>query len=1514
VVISQGGSGGSGDAVAPPGELVSSLSTAFSDTWKAPKTGLVSRLFASPVNYKGSDGRWHAIDSALTPRALGGYENTANSFSLTLPESLSTGVSLSDEGRSVSFSLEGASSAFPSVSGNTATYAGVLPSTDLSYISETTGVQELATLASSAAPAELRYELSTSGGLSPERETDGSIALVDEQSHVWFTIPAPRAFPADSSSRVGRRLASSLEAVGSGWVLTVDTNESWLREDLASEAVVVDPSIESSASQACTLAAEAPTTSYCAASTLQLGYETGEGEHQALLKFPVTSLPLGALILNAKLGLFVQSDHTLMKPVGVYRVTKPWTTAATWDTYDGTHAWSTPGGDYANPEHNSDASVNSSVGGLGWTYWYPTRMVQEWVNTAIAPDHEGYANEGLIVKDQTDYQIPNLLTLASPSASSDKPYLEVSYEPRGFGSEPQYTQLSTPLTDKLTMSINPASGNLKLANEDMNIAGTDGMNFTAVKEFNNLDPEVHRYGRWSESLQIDGFAFSNGDVLIWDNGAAYPFAKQSTGSFATPPGLKAILCTAGHAPCPPSLPEKATWRLILDAPSGIYVDISASSDEPVDIGNKYGDTLTAGYTEGDSALTSWTDTGARKFKYAQKAYDAGAHAFYTELSDEAGKRHTSYTYGSESEAGGSQLRSYTDANNKTSEFEYEYYDLTKVTLPGGEVVKLKYNATSQVEEVIRTTNSGHTTGPTTKLIYFEAGKAPLPCTPEQKGTIIEDPDWTKTGEHEVLYCSNVLDEVEKTVDPNGTAESDRFEKGTEAIATYNPFADQISSSSASPGNSETGETFTGVYDEAGVNLLCQVATGVSGPETCERPNDEALVTSYAYLGGKTPYSATQKEDAGAHSISNCYSEEAQPEKHPEEPPCTVKAEPGAPAGSLAHETDQLPEQNTLSFTYETDGNVKTSTTADGETTEYKYDSQGQLEEIKPPAPLLATKITNDADGRPEVITNGAGHKTTVSYDKLDRETKIVYSGTGTEKIVKYTYEPNGYLTKREDPTGTTKYKLDKLDRLTKEELPSGTANEYAYDPASNLTAFTDSGGETEYHYNWLNELASMKEPAATKLTTFTYDGDHRLIKLTYPSGVSENYKLEASTGRPEKITAEGTSGLTVPTLSYSYKKGESDTALVQTLKETTPAGVATVTYSYDALNRLTEAVTLYSRYSYVLDGDGNRLQQTVNTSGDTGGETTYYGYNAADELECHQTVDEPCTGSKATEYSYDGGGELTSMPDFTFAYNAANELSAVTPTGASEEFLSYGGTGQDDLVSEGSTGLQSSLLGITKETLSAGTSYFARTPTGLLIDQRSPSSGGYNPLYDAQGDVIALVSSSGKVERTFHYGPYGENTTIVGTQAVAYPFGYKGGYRALRNSADEANNRPSGISHFGQRYYEPTIGRWTQQDPLKQPFNRTEANLYQGFGGDPINLSDPTGEPGEPAGAQCEYSSTYNHQHSSLCAEVEATSGEGLEAIDDVCEFADAVPIAGETCDAYSSVKYGVEIYEDVEE
>ncbi|MCA1835259.1 MAG: RHS repeat-associated core domain-containing protein, partial [Actinobacteria bacterium] len=45
----------------------------------------------------------------------------------------------------------------------------------------------------------------------------------------------------------------------------------------------------------------------------------------------------------------------------------------------------------------------------------------------------------------------------------------------------------------------------------------------------------------------------------------------------------------------------------------------------------------------------------------------------------------------------------------------------------------------------------------------------------------------------------------------------------------------------------------------------------------------------------------------------------------------------------------------------------------------------------------------------------------------------------------------------------------------------------------------------------------------------------------------------------------------------------------------------------------------------------------------------------------------------------------------------------------------------------------------------------------------------------------------------------------------------------------------TGLVQFGQRYYDPAVGRWTQQDPVGPRTN------YLYAGDDPVNLVDPSG-------------------------------------------------------------------------
>ncbi len=61
---------------------------------------------------------------------------------------------------------------------------------------------------------------------------------------------------------------------------------------------------------------------------------------------------------------------------------------------------------------------------------------------------------------------------------------------------------------------------------------------------------------------------------------------------------------------------------------------------------------------------------------------------------------------------------------------------------------------------------------------------------------------------------------------------------------------------------------------------------------------------------------------------------------------------------------------------------------------------------------------------------------------------------------------------------------------------------------------------------------------------------------------------------------------------------------------------------------------------------------------------------------------------------------------------------------------------------------------------------------------------------------------------------------------MANPWRYTGQYQ----------DTATGLYKMGARYYEPELGRWTQQDP-----SGLDANAYTYVGGNPVNFVDPSG-------------------------------------------------------------------------
>ena len=163
---------------------------------------------------------------------------------------------------------------------------------------------------------------------------------------------------------------------------------------------------------------------------------------------------------------------------------------------------------------------------------------------------------------------------------------------------------------------------------------------------------------------------------------------------------------------------------------------------------------------------------------------------------------------------------------------------------------------------------------------------------------------------------------------------------------------------------------------------------------------------------------------------------------------------------------------------------------------------------------------------------------------------------------------------------------------------------------------------------------------------------------------------------------------------------------------------------------------------------------------------------------------------------------------------------------------SYTGFGQgntEQLTRSNSTSYTTSTLGLAREDLGGRAQRnYTRTGTGDAVSTRFGAGSKYCYIQDTLGSVIGLFDKTGACIGGYSYSPYGEtrNTITAGSATDSNSLRYISGYY----------DQGSGLYKLGARYYDPTIGRFTQFDPSGQ-----EPNPYAYAGCNPINNSDATG-------------------------------------------------------------------------
>lgn len=626
---------------------------------------------------------------------------------------------------------------------------------------------------------------------------------------------------------------------------------------------------------------------------------------------------------------------------------------------------------------------------------------------------------------------------------------------------------------------------------------------------------------------------------------------------------------------------------------------------------------------------------------------------------------------------------------------------------------------------------------------------------------------------------------------------------------------------------------------------------------------DAATTTYVYdnVGNATSVRAPNQQPSGPSTVS-AYDERNRP----------------------MSVTDPL--GNVTSCSYDASAHKASSTRPNGQTITYdSYDAMNRLlqQTVKQtPDPDAVTKYTYYLSGLlhtmqdPRLVANNSSYNYSYSYDNMGRKTSVAYppavSGSGATES--FTYDTAGRLQTFINRAGKIQtFTYDALNRPTNVSWnDSGVTPTVilGYDVASRTTSIANSPNatisRTYFDDNLLTTETTTYADTKARTVTYTYNADGGRASIQYPNGAySFNYNY---TGRNQlKTLVNNSGGGTVITYLYD-PDGD--------LKTRTPDNSTASTYTYDALDRVTNLSHALNgtprTFDYAYDSVSNRkwtkrdggngdvfaydLNDQVTTTllnvanpntTPPGSQTIYYDANgnrstfaAYGPTDTYTTNNlNQYTARNSTQATYDNNGNVTTGVDScTYTYDSQNRLLTATKSVSTETF-NYDGLNRQ--VSR-TIGAASPVYNVYDGwNLIAEYQPTATTPlnayvygAGGLVKLLTNSSSFYY-YQDASGCTSHLADNAGHLVEWYRYDLHGTPLfyNSSNSQLPASSYGIRHLFTGQQWYGD------IGLYDLRNRFYSPDIGRFLQPDPIG--FNGDSSNIYRYCGNNPLTRVDPTG-------------------------------------------------------------------------
>jgi RHS repeat-associated protein len=305
-------------------------------------------------------------------------------------------------------------------------------------------------------------------------------------------------------------------------------------------------------------------------------------------------------------------------------------------------------------------------------------------------------------------------------------------------------------------------------------------------------------------------------------------------------------------------------------------------------------------------------------------------------------------------------------------------------------------------------------------------------------------------------------------------------------------------------------------------------------------------------------------------------------------------------------TDPLNKVTTMS--YDSIGQLQSTTSPEGRKTTYTYDNLGRTKTVVAPKGNV-------------VGATAANFTTTYNYDPVGRVLSTSTANGSTPINSTSVYDDNGNLTSTTDgDSRTTTFVYDRMSQQTEVHRPGNTVLKTNYYDNGVLHQQVDGANKaTTYGQDALGRIVSSQDPN-NRSTTFTYDGVGSVLSTTDSLGrvTSNSYDNSGA------LTATNYSDPATPDVTIAYGAAGQRTAMTD--------GSGTQTWTYDSLGRVT--------------GHTNGANKTVEYEYSIRGELTTIDYpNNGDVI---RTYDDDGTlasvkdwNNNTTSFDYDQDGQLT---------------------------------------------------------------------------------------------------------------------------------------------------------------------------------------------------------------------------------------------------------------------------------